>query len=151
MNLGLRTLTDAEEAWRLLPMLERAVTESSLAWQDTPVPPSVAQRYLETQLDEEGACLVVAESDEETLAVAASAPFVDPLTGAMNPMLVMLWVDPSIRHRGVARALVGELKRRLARRGMTDLAARVGHTDDALTSMGERWGWVRSWSFLSAE
>ena len=83
--------------------------------------------------------------------MAASAPFVDPLTGTMNPMLVMLWVDPSIRHRGVARALVGELKRRLARRGMTDLAARVGHTDDALTSMGERWGWVRSWSFLSAE
>jgi hypothetical protein len=51
----------------------------------------------------------------------------------------------------VARALVHETARLLAARGAGTLAARAGHNDDALISMGERWGFVRSWELLARE
>ena len=85
------------------------------------------------------------------MAFAASGPFRDPLTGVAEPMLVALYVVPEIRHRGVARALVLELRRLLAARGFSGLAARAAHNDDALISMGERWGLVRTWEFMSSE
>ena len=34
---------------------------------------------------------------------------------------------------------------------MTELWARAAHNDDALISMGERWGFVRAWELMSAE
>jgi hypothetical protein len=39
----------------------------------------------------------------------------------------------------------------LAERGMRVLAARAGHNDDALISMGERWGFVRAWELMLFE
>ena len=83
--------------------------------------------------------------------IAASAPFEDPLTGDVQALLILLYTDPSIRQRGVARSLTGELRRALAARGVTELWARAAHNDDALISMGERWGFVRSWELMSAE
>ena len=159
MNLGLRTLSDRDAARELLPLLEVAVVETSLAYSDVAVPSGTAERYLERHFDHPATCIVVAESSDSSgssgssgsvLAMAGTAPFIDPLTGDVEPMLVLLWVEASIRHRGVARALVAELRRRLSARGLGSLAARASHTDDALTSMGERWGLVREWSFLSS-
>jgi hypothetical protein len=39
----------------------------------------------------------------------------------------------------------------LSDRGCPELAARVGHNDDALISMGERWGFTRLWEFILRE
>lgn len=82
------------------------------------------------------------------MALCLSVPFDDPLLTVRTACIVGLWVNPRLRHRGVARALVGELRRILAQRGVTRIAARTGHTDDALISMGERWGFVRAWELL---
>jgi GNAT superfamily N-acetyltransferase len=66
-------------------------------------------------------------------------------------MVLVLYVEPDARHRGVARALVEEATRLLAARGLRRLAARAGHNDDALISMGERWGFVRQWELMLRE
>jgi hypothetical protein len=34
---------------------------------------------------------------------------------------------------------------------MKALSARAGHNDDALISMGERWGFVRQWEMMVRE
>ena len=141
-----------EEAETLLPLLEQALRETSLAWGEQPAP-GLAERYLGRVFRRREAALVVAQEKEggRAVALAGSAPFEDPLSGAVRAMLVLLYVEPSIRQRGVARALVAELRRALAARGVEGLLARAGHNDDALISMGERWGFVRTWELMSAE
>jgi GNAT superfamily N-acetyltransferase len=151
MNLRLRTVATRAEAQGALALFEQAVREVG------PLPPErsageLARRYLE-RLGPREALAVVAEPREvaRPLALAASAPFEDPLTGEVHALLVLLYTDPSIRQRGVARALVQELRRALAERGVPELWARAQHNDDALISMGERWGFVRAWELMSAE
>lgn len=155
MNLRLRAIASREEARGALALLEQAVREVSgaaalAAARRTPA--ELAQRYLE-RLGPRESLLVVAEPREveRPLALAASAPFEEPLSGDVHALVVLLYTDPSIRQRGVARALIGELRRALAARGVTELWARAAHNDDALISMGERWGFVRSWELMSAE
>ena len=80
-----------------------------------------------------------------------TVPFEDPLTGEILPMIVILRVDPNLRHRGIARALVDDARSILAERGHGILAARAGHNDDALISMGERWGFLRHWELMLHE
>jgi len=152
MNLKLKTVTSREEAAGLTALLEQAVRDAAPGWSQ-PAGPEVAGRYLGETLGRPGALLIVAEQKEagRPLALAASAPLADPLTGERVPLLVLLHVDPSIRQRGVARELVRELRRQLTARGQSGLWARVGHNDDALISMGERWGFVRDWELMSAE
>jgi len=155
MNLRLRTITTREEAQGTLALLEQAVREvngSAGAAESKRTPTELARRYLE-RLGPREALLVVAEPREvaRPLALAASAPLEDPLTGEMRALVVLLYTDPSIRQRGVARALIGELRRSLAARGVKELWARAAHNDDALISMGERGGFVRSWELMSAE
>ncbi len=151
MNLRLRTISTREEALGTLALLEQAVREvEGLSERRTPA--ELARRYLE-RLGPREALLVVAEPREvdRPLALAASAPFEDPLTGEVGAVIVLLYTDPSIRQRGVARALTQELRRALAARGVKELWARAAHNDDALISMGERWGFVRAWELMSAE
>ena len=88
---------------------------------------------------------------QQTLAAIASGPFEDPLTFETTPMIVLLYVRPEIRHRGVARALILELSRRLTQRGFDALLARAGHNDDALISMAERLGMIRTFEVMSSE
>jgi ribosomal protein S18 acetylase RimI-like enzyme len=83
--------------------------------------------------------------------VCLVGPLVDPLRGESLPTVLVLHVDPALRHRGVAHELIEEATRVLAARGLQRLAARVGHNDDALISMGERWGFVRSWGLMVRE
>jgi GNAT superfamily N-acetyltransferase len=66
-------------------------------------------------------------------------------------MVLLLFVSPDVRHRGLARAMVDAVTRVLAARGHEKLAARAAHNDDALISMGERWGFVRQWEMMLRE
>lgn len=149
MNLRLRTIATRAEARGTQALLEQAV-RAQLG------PEARAEELARRCLDGLGpreALLVVAEPREveRPLALAASLPETEPLTGAVRARLVLLYTDPSIRLRGVARALVGELRRELAARGVTELVAQAAHNDDAVISMGERWGFVRTLEMLSAE
>lgn len=152
MNLELDVIATRAEAAGLRALLEQAVRETPRPASER-APAEIARHYLDEVLEAPEALLVRARPREvdRPLALAASAPVVDPLTGERAPMLVLLYVDPSIRHRGVARALVQELRRALGQRGLGDLLARAGHNDDALISMGERWGFVRVWEWMSSE
>ena len=155
MNLRLRTITTREEAQGTLALLEQAVREvlgAAGAADGKRTPAELARRYLE-RFGPREAVLVVAEPREvaRPLALAASAPTEEPLTGDVRALLILLYTDPSIRQRGVARSLTGELRRALAARGVKELWARAAHNDDALISMGERWGFVRTWELMSAE
>ena len=151
MNLRLRTIATRPEAEGVQALLEQAVRE--VRAQPDLRPEEVARRYLARLGGARELLLVVAEPREvaRPLALAASAPFEDPLTGEVQALLVLLYTDPSIRQRGVARALTAELRRALAARGVKELWARAAHNDDALISMGERWGFVRAWELMSAE
>jgi GNAT superfamily N-acetyltransferase len=97
--------------------------------------------------------LLVAESSrgKTDLGVCLTGPFEDPLIGARVPMVLLLFVSPDVRHRGLAHAMVEEVSRLLMERGHRTLAARAGHNDDALISMGERWGFVRQWEMMLRE
>jgi GNAT superfamily N-acetyltransferase len=150
VNLRLRTIAARAEAEGVQALLEQAVREVLDAPDQRPA--ALARRFLD-RLGPREALLVVAEPRElqRPLALAASAPFEDPLTGEVRALLVLLYTDPSIRQRGVARALTGELRRALAARGVKELWARAAHNDDAIISMGERWGFVRTWELMSAE
>ena len=152
MNLRLRAIATREEARGVQALLEQAMREVSGGLSSRPAS-EIARRYLERSLGTREALLVVAEPREvdRPLALAGSAPFEDPLTGERRAMLVVLYTDPSIRQRGVARAVTGELRRQLAARGVTELWARAAHNDDALISMGERWGFVRAWELMAAQ
>ena len=152
MNLRLRTVASREEALGTQALLEQAVREVSAGFSERPAG-EVARRYLDACLGRREALLVVAEPKEvaRPLALAGSAPFEDPLTGEVHAMLVLLYTDPSIRLRGVARAMTGELRRSLAARGVANLWARAAHNDDAAISMGERWGFVRAWELLTSD
>lgn len=151
MNLRLRSIATREEAEGTFALLEQAVRE--IDGDATPGRAAALARRTLERLGPREALLVVAEPREvaRPLALAASAPWEDPLTGALSAVIVLLYTDPSIRQRGVARALVQELRRSLAARGVGELWARAAHNDDALISMGERWGFVRAWELMSAE
>ncbi len=153
MNLRLKSLETSAEAEELVDVLVTATHETLNTLDDTTEREEAerAARAWLGRFGEPGARAIVGEDEGRTLALAATAPFTDPLTADVVPMLVVLWVDPTIRHRGVARALVAELRRLLGAQGFGVLAARASTNDDALLSMGERWGLVRSWEFLSSE
>ena len=65
--------------------------------------------------------------------------------------------DSEARALGFLEVASGPLVRssyraeQLAARGVRGISARVGHNDDALISMGERWGFVRHWELLLRE
>ncbi len=153
MNLKLSTLDDPGEARRLAPLFLRAASETGRSTRDAPLPAGTIERFLERHAGRPETLLLVARAaeDEDPVAVCLTAPLEDPLTGEVRPVVVALWVEPELRHRGLARALVREARRLLAARGLSDLAARVSYNDDALISMGERWGFVRTWELMVLE
>ena len=87
----------------------------------------------------------------DRIGFCVTGPLVDPLVGDAMPMVVALYVDPNFRHRGLARKMVLGVRMELAERGHGTLAARAGHNDDALISMGERWGFVRAFEVMVRE
>ena len=73
------------------------------------------------------------------------------LSAERLPMVLVLHVDPQLRHRGIASAMIEQSRHLLASRGCARLAARAAHNDDALISMSERWGFVRAWEWMLYE
>jgi len=150
MDISLRQIEDLETALTLAPVLDGYAREAAAEFRDTPLPPGVTEAFLRRSLEAPETILLVAESaeGEMDLGVCLTGPFADPLSDERTPTILILHVDPSVRHRRVARALVDGTAGLLAARGLETLAARAAHNDDALISMGERWGFVRQWDFM---
>lgn len=153
MDVDLREVTDLTEALGHAPELDRYAEETLDEFRDEPLPPGVCARFFERKFDARETLFLVAESEpgRADLGMLLVGPFEDPLVGEAIPMVLVLHVDSEVRHRGLARALVNEATRILIGRGMTSLAARAGHNDDALISMGERWGFLRLWELMVLE
>ena len=75
----------------------------------------------------------------------------DPLVGDETPMILLLWTADPYRRRGMSKRLIENAAEILGSRGLHSLAARAGHNDDALISMGERSGFTRSFEVLVRE
>lgn len=131
--------------------LNRYADEVTREFRDEPLPPDVGRRLIERSFDADECVLLVAEEQGEVHGLCLTAPLFDPLTGESVPVIVLLNVESQARQRGLARALAEQTQRLLARRGHRRLAARAGHNDDALISMGERWGYLRHWELMLHE
>ena len=153
MDIDLRTLTTFAEAQPYLEALTARALESLAALDAVDPPEGFMEACLERAMQTDQGLLVVAQAAEggPPLGYCFVAPHADPLSGVTTPMILVLSVEPDARHRGLAGALVQEAQRRLIKRGMTKLTARCAHGDDALISMGERWGFLREWEFLARE
>ena len=151
MDIHIRPVSSLEEALSLTALLDRCADESMAEFRDDSLPQGVSRRLLERHFSHSTTLLLVAESVEGVQGVCLTAPFEDPLTAEIVPMIVVLHVDRELRHRGIAAALVDDTRRILAERGHRSTAARAGHNDDALISMGERWGFLRHWELMLHE
>ena len=153
MELALRTITDRAEALTLAGALDERAAEFMAQFSDEPFPAGATARFLERHGDDPATVLVKAETEPSGpfAALCLTGPLEDPLLGGTTPMVLLLHVETAWRHRGVARRLVEEVRRVLAERGIGRLTARVGHNDDALISMGERWGFVRQFELMELE
>jgi len=153
MELELRQVTSLQEALRLAPRIERGAAAFLAQFSDAALPRDCAARLLTTRFDAPETVLVgaYAPSGGDPVGLCLVGPFEDPLTLVRSPMVLVLDVEARARHRGVARALVEHAQSVLAKRGLRVLAARAGHNDDALISMGERWGFVRAWELMLFE
>jgi len=153
VKLTLRHVTDPAQALALAARLDAAAAEFNVQFSDEKFPAGASERFLRRHFDAPQTALVVAEAEPrgDPLGMCLVGPLVDPLLGSVLPLVLVLYVDPTLRHRGIAGELIQDVERILARRGIKNLAARVGHNDDALISMGERWGFVRSWELMIKE
>jgi GNAT superfamily N-acetyltransferase len=153
MSLRLRTIDDLERALAHAPLLDRHAEEFQAQFSDQPFPTGASQRFLRAHFGEPETLLLVAEdaAGEERAGICLIGAIEDPLLSVRTPTVLVLFVEPPWRHRGVARSLIQRALEILGDRGHPQLAARVGHNDDALISMGERWGFTRLWEFILRE
>ncbi len=149
MKLVIRQLDRAEEVLELAPYFNRVAAESMAEFRDTELPDGVIERFVEREFGRpQTVCLIAETPAGERCGACVTGPLRDPLLGETLPLILILEVDPNYRHRGVARSLVKEASAVLVGRGEKAIAARAAHNDDALISMGERWGFVRQWELL---
>ena len=153
VKLTLRHVTDPAQALALAERLDTAAAEFNTQFSDDVFPKGASERFIRRHFDAPQTALVVAEAEPrgEPLGICLVGPLTDPLLGTTLPLVLVLYVDPTLRHRGIAGELIQDVERILASRGITKLAARAGHNDDALISMGERWGFVRSVELMVKE
>lgn len=153
MTTTLRRITEFAEAEALAPALDAYAAQAINDFFDEPLPEGVCRRFFERHFSAPETVLLVAENERgaSDLGLCVTGPFEDPLLGSRVPMVLILYVSPDVRHRGLARTLIAEVSRILEARGSKKLAARAGHNDDALISMGERWGFVRQWEMMIRE
>jgi GNAT superfamily N-acetyltransferase len=153
MGAAARVVGEREEALRLAPALDERAAEFMAQFSDAPYPAGTARRFLEEHFDDPATVLVVGESAPRGpwAGLCLVGPFRDPLLATSLPMVLVLHVEPAWRHRGLAGELLERAGAELAARGVRGLAARVGHNDDALISMGERWGFVRTFELMQRE
>jgi GNAT superfamily N-acetyltransferase len=151
MKLKLRRVESLEEALALAPRLDQVAAQFLEQFSDETYPSGACERFLRRHFLARECALVLAEDGERAWGACLSGPFVEPLLGTSRPMILVLFVEPELRHRGVATELVKETEALFAARGIRGLLARVPHNDDALISMGERSGFVRSWELMEKE
>ncbi len=151
MDVSIRPVESLEEALTFTPRLDGYAREVMAEFRDVPLPPAVSRRLLERHFEHSTTLLLVAESEDGVHGVCLTAPLEDPLTAEIVPIIVILHVEDDLRRRGIARSLVEDARNILAGRGHGALAARAGHNDDALISMGERWGFLRHWELMLRE
>lgn len=153
MEVELRTVTSADEARAHLELLQRAGRDALADIGVDEVPADFIERFLLANIEAPETLLILAESSAGAadIGFVLVGPHTDPLSGTRTPMVLVLSVDSRLRHRGLATTLLKEAQRVMKRRGYAQLAARCPHGEDALISMGERWGFVRSWEFLVRE
>jgi GNAT superfamily N-acetyltransferase len=153
MKLVLRPVASLEEALAFAPTLDEHAAQFAAQFSDQPFPRGASARFLASHIGARETVLIVAEGEGRSAPVGLClvGPLADPLTGVTLPLVLVLYVDASLRHRGIAGELVAEVEQVLRARGIEQLAARAGHNDDALVSMGERWGFVRAWELMIKE
>lgn len=151
----IRLVEEPAEQAALTPLMDRCAEAAMSEYRDEPLPPEVGARFLARAGDAPQTVLLVAEGDAlpsgEPAGLLVVGPLTDPLTGEVIPIICLLHVRPDQRHVGLARRLVDAARGVLQERGQPTLAARAGHNDDALISMGERWGFVRQWELMLLE
>jgi ribosomal protein S18 acetylase RimI-like enzyme len=149
----IRRIEDLHSALELAPALEAYASQATEEFRDGALPEGTCRRFFAKNFSEAETVFVVAETATGRcdLGVCVSGPFEDPLTGSRGSMVLILFVSPNARHQGLARRLVEEVSKALQERGIRSLAARAAHNDDALISMGERWGFVRQWELMVRE
>ena len=150
MRVENRIVTERAEALALAPALDACAAEFMAQFSDEPYPEGAARRFLEAGFEDPATVLAVAETEPRGpwAALCLTGPFRDPLLQTSVPMVLVLHVQSAWRHRGLGGGLIELAARELAARGQRGLAARVGHNDDALISMGERWGFVRNFELM---
>ncbi len=154
-----RIVTSLEEALSLAPALDACAEEFAAQFSDDPYPQGASQRFLEAHFEHPATVLVKAEvapggaggAGAPWTGLCLTGPWSDPLLGSHVPLILVLHVQSAWRHRGLGRGLLEEAARLLAERGQAGLSARVGHNDDALISMGERWGFVRNFESMQRD
>jgi ribosomal protein S18 acetylase RimI-like enzyme len=159
MSPRIRAIRNLQEALALAPLLDACAAEYNQQFTDAPYPKGASKRFLERHFQDHETLLLVADAQVEGAPAAGAKPAGICLIGALEdillqtrtPMILVLYVQDPVRHQGLATRLVHEARSLLAERGLFQLAGRVGHNDDALISMGERWGFVRNWELMIKE
>jgi GNAT superfamily N-acetyltransferase len=153
VTIRLHRIESLATALALAPELEDRAVEFHEQFSDEPFPEGAIERFLRQHFSALETHLLVAEEalSERRVGLCLVGPFVDPLLGTRLPLVLLLHVEPAFRHRGLAGKLVQRATELCAERGMPRLAARAAHNDDALISMGERWGFVRLWELMLRE
>ncbi len=147
MKVTLRTHEDDSAFGALDTDLDAYCAQVWSDWSDAALPACVGSQLIERARKDSHGLIMTAHGEvdgrTQRLGYCVVVPSSDPLTGVVLPFLAAVFVEPAYRHRGLARSMVQEASRQLRERGHPNLASRVGHNDDALISMGERWGFVR--------
>ena len=152
MDVTLQIFTEKAQALELAPELESHAEEISAEYRMDPLSEGTCTRLIERHWGEPQTVIATARTQAgERLGACVTVPLEDPLTGEKVPIVVLLEVHKDYRHRGLARSLVQAVRAELESRGETRIAARAAHNDDALISMGERWGFTRVWELMVRE
>ena len=144
-------MTQVDAAPGLGVELDAYVAQATDEYRDNAPPEGTGQAMLERALQSPEGLVLVAEREGQRIGYCVVGPLIDPVVGDRWPMVLALWVHPEFRHRGLAGTLMERARADLMARGYGFLAARAGHNDDALISMGERWGFVRHWDLMVRE
>lgn len=153
MDVILKILEARDDALTLSSDIDQYTREATAEFRDEATPDGIGVRLVREHFDSPH-CIFLTATDartEERIGLCVTVPFVDPLVGDAMPMVVVLSVHGDFRHRGLAKQMIGMLHEEFSNRGIRTLAARAGHNDDALISMGERWGFVRSYEVMVHE
>ncbi len=153
MQVRIRILERKEDVLRVAETFQPWADESASQLTGDALASGAVERLLERHREDPRTLVAVAglEPGEPAIGGLLALPLEDPLSGEREPLIVVLHVDVRFRHRGVARALVEAATEEFSRRGFSRVLARAGHNDDALISMGERWGFVRDWELMARE